>query len=777
MNARRGAILWGLAVALWAAPAGAETPQLNGLSPRGAQRGTEVDVTFRGARLKDAKELFLYKPGLEVVKFEAGDASVKVRFRISADAPLGEHPVRVRTATGISECRTFYVGPYATVDEKEPNNDVRQAQKVPSQVTVAGVIQAEDSDTFAVQAKKGERVTAEVEGIRLGITLFDPYVAIFDPKGRELAECDDSSLFLQDPVVSAVAPEDGTYVVLIRETSYGGSDQCAYRLHLGGFPRPLVAYPAGGKAGETLRVTFLGDAKGPFERDVRLPDRPETRFEVYPEEGGRAAPSPNYVRISDYPNVLEAEPNNARDKATATDLPLPVALNGVIQAKGDEDWFRFKAKKGQTFEVKVHARSVRSPLDPVLAIYSAGGSQVASNDDQGGADSGLKFTAPSDGAYELHVRDHLGNGGPTFVYRVEFNTAKPGAYVHIPAYEREPQGQLRQWAVVPKGNRFAGWFRVSRSNLNGEVKISFEGLPAGVKAVSDVIPADVDRAVVVFEAAPDAPVTGKLVDVLAQHPAVTGNFKQEINLVLGQPNNTVYYGTEVSKLAVAVAEEAPFKLRLMETKAPLVRGGATSLKVVAERKPGFDGAITLRMLWSPPGIGSQGTVTMKKGETEADYPINANGNAATRTWKIAVLGSADGGYGTAWVSTQLAPLAVASPYVAMKLQRTSIEQGKSGVVVGQLEQLRPFEGKAKVTLLGVPSQVTLETKELEITKDDKEVRFNVRTDARSTVSQNRGLFCQVIVMENGEPVVHNVGTGGVLRIDPAKAPKAQKGQP
>ena len=58
----------------------------------------------------------------------------------------------------------------------------------------------EDVDYFVVEAKKGDRITAEVEGIRLGITLFDPYVAILDAKRFELASSDDAALVWQDGV-------------------------------------------------------------------------------------------------------------------------------------------------------------------------------------------------------------------------------------------------------------------------------------------------------------------------------------------------------------------------------------------------------------------------------------------------------------------------------------------------------------------------------------------------------------------------------------------------
>ncbi|RPH39990.1 MAG: peptidase, partial [Planctomycetota bacterium] len=642
-------------------------------SPRGAQRGTEIDLTLTGGQLKDAQQLLFYKTGLEVLKLEtADDKTVKIRLKVASDAPLGEHTMRLRTATGISDLKTFYVGPFPMVDEKEPNNNFKEPQKIGKNLTVTGVIANEDVDYFAVELKKGERLSVELEGIRLGTSLFDAYVAILDTKRFEIASADDTALLLQDPFLGIMAPEDGTYIIQVRETSYGGGDNGAYRLHVGNFPRPQAVYPPGGKAGEELEVTFLGDAAGPLKKTIKLPDAPVDRHGVYCEDQGQSPPSPNFMRVSDYPNVLEQEPNDVREKATATALPLPVAFNGVIEKDNDEDWFRFKAKKGETYEIKAYARGVRSPLDPVLTLSAAGGAQVATNDDQGGLDASVRLEAKADAEYELRIRDHLHKGGPAFVYRIEFNTVKPAVYTHIPAYDREPRDQIRQWIVVPKGNRFATWIRANRQGFNGALKLDFEGLPEGITVHADPVASEVDRVVVVFEAAPDAKVAGSLMDVVARSvdPAqkIEGGFRQDVNLVYGPPNNTIYYGTRVNKLAVAVAEEAPYKLRLEESKVPIVQNGSMNVKIVAERKPGFDKAIELRFLWTPPGIGAQGTVTLPQGQTAVDYPINANGNAATKTWKIAVIGSSDAGNGTAWVSTQLAPLTVAAPYVAMKIE-------------------------------------------------------------------------------------------------------------
>src|SRR5262249_45020857 len=102
----------------------AASPSLGIIMPRGAQRGTEAVVTFNGGRLADAQEILVYYPGITVKKLEvASDAQIKVTFAIAPDCRLGEHAFRVRTATGISDLRSFWVGALPVIDEKEPNSE------------------------------------------------------------------------------------------------------------------------------------------------------------------------------------------------------------------------------------------------------------------------------------------------------------------------------------------------------------------------------------------------------------------------------------------------------------------------------------------------------------------------------------------------------------------------------------------------------------------------------------------------------------------------------
>ena len=254
--------------------------------------------------------------------------------------------------------------------------------------------------------------------MRLATALFDPYVAIMDAKRFELAASDDTALALQDPIASVIAPEDGKYIIQVRESSYGGNDGCYYRVHIGTYPRPSVAFPLGGKPGETVEMKFLGDVGGEFVQAIPLPAARSEKYQVFGTQNGEIAPSPNYIRVNDLRNILEVEPNNAVAQATVGET-APVAFNGIIQSAADEDFFKFAAKKGETFDINVYARRLRSPLDAVLNVFGPAGNHIAGADDSGGPDSTIRFAVPEDGVYTLQVVDHLRKGGPDYAYRIE----------------------------------------------------------------------------------------------------------------------------------------------------------------------------------------------------------------------------------------------------------------------------------------------------------------------------------------------------------------------
>jgi Bacterial pre-peptidase C-terminal domain len=755
-----------------ATAARAASPSLGNIQPRGVQRGTDAVLSFSGSRLADAKEIFLYHPGVSVTKLEVvNDALIKATVKIAPDCRLGEHSARIRTAGGISELKTFWVGALPVIEEKEPNSEIATAQKVLLNVTIAGVVDNEDVDIYAFEAKKGQRVSAEIEGMRLANTFFDPHVSILDAKQFELAATDDSPLLGQDAACSIVIPADGTYYVQVRESAYGGNGACQYRLHLGNFPRPTAVIPAGGKPGEEIELTFLGDPTGPFKQKVKLPAVvPPGKFGVFAQDASGISPSPIPFRLSGLPNVIETDGNNSH--ATATKVAeFPAALNGVIAKDKEVDHYRFTAKKGQTYDVHCYARRLGSALDSVMYIYNLNGGALVGNDDAIGPDSYFRWTVPADGEYVLTVTDHLGKGGPNYFYRVEFNTVQPRLSVTIPKVDIFGYSQERQTITVPRGNRVATMVVANRSDVGGDLVLGGEGLPAGLRLDAETMPANLNAIPVVFEAGADAPVAGTLAQLTATladpKTKLTGGFEQGVILV-GVPNQGIYWKHEVDRAAIAVGEEVPFKIGIVEPKAPMVQNGSMNLKIVAERKAGFKGPITIYPLFNPPGVGSAGSVVIAEGQTEGLLPMNAAPNAQARKWKTTVIATADCGKGPVWVSSQLATIEIAPPFITFVMERSAGEQGKTTDLFCKVTQNAPFTGTAKVVLVGLPPKVT--APEATITKDAKEVAFKLTIDPTSPPGQHNNVFCQVYVTHNGETVLHNVG-GTQLRIDVPLPPK------
>ena len=272
------------------ASAFAAEPQFSSISPVGFQRGKETELTINGVRLADAKELLFFSPGFTVTEVvPASDTSIKAKVTAAADMAPGIYALRVRTATGLSNMKTITVGQLPDVTDVEPNNSFDKPQAITTNVTVNGSIIPEDSDFFQVELKQGERLNVEIEGLRLGNSYFDPFVAIYNAAKQEQVRSDDAPLLYSDSLCSFVAPADGKYLVLVRESAIGGQGG-GYRLHVGTFPRPTAVFPPGGKPGETVQLRWIGDAGGDFTTSVTLPTDGRTEVPLFAKDDRGEAP-------------------------------------------------------------------------------------------------------------------------------------------------------------------------------------------------------------------------------------------------------------------------------------------------------------------------------------------------------------------------------------------------------------------------------------------------------------------------------------------------------
>lgn len=749
-------------------PLAAFSPELSLVNPRGGQRGSEMEIHFHGERLEGINEALFYEPGLSLSPIDVKDAKhALAKLTIAPDAALGEHSLRLRGPGGVTEVRSFWVDQFPSVPETEPNATFDQAQRIELNRTVEGVAGNEDDDYYVCTLKKGQRLSVEVEAMRLGRVMFDAYVAILDPKKFELASCDDTPLLRNDAFASIIAPEDGDYRIVVREAAYEGNENCQYRLHIGTFPRPTAVFPTGGKPGETIEFTFIGDPCGPIKQSITLPPAVSARFPVFPLHDGLSAPSPHWITVSPLESVSE--------KSSATPA-APCAFHGILDADANSDGFKFTAKKDQNLVLSVLARSHRSPLDSVLSIHQPDGKQLAANDDQGAPDSLINWTCPADGDYRVKIRDQLNRTDPDFTYRIEITEKSPAIAATLPTVERVLSQKWKTFPI-PRGNRYAAVINLTRENTACDSIFDANSLPAGVKMHSPPIPKSITTFPVVFEAAADAPVAGSLHSFTLRStgdgPALTGNLTDTIHHV-DINNEGPYHSATFDRIAAAITTEAPFKIDLEAPPVPIVKNGTLALKVRATRSAGYAEKITIRFLWNPPGISGPVTIDLPGDQTETTYELNASADASVGTWQVCVLAEANTPQGPVLVASALTPLRVGEPYISMTLDLAATEQGKATAMLAKIETLHPFEGAATVELLGLPHGTACPS--TTFTKEQTELTFPITVAADAKTGKHNGVFCGVLVPENGTTILHQTALGGTLRIDapsPAAVAKAE----
>ncbi len=267
----------------------AQAPQANSVTPDFVQRGTESEIVIAGDGLESVTRVDVFgASGLEASVVadttppEKRDKktigkSLKLKLRAAPNASAGDRELRVIAAVGVSNPFSVNVGLYPIIQEKEPNNTAEQAQKITLPAVIAGAIDgAGDVDMFKFSAKKGETIVFEVQASRSGSKL-DSSLRVFDLKGKLLARDEDTNDL--DSLIPVHSPEDGEYLLQIRDLRYQGGKEFNYRIVAGHTPYIESVFPPGGRRGTSIEVeprgfNLEGIAKN-SRRDRRGRDRSE----------------------------------------------------------------------------------------------------------------------------------------------------------------------------------------------------------------------------------------------------------------------------------------------------------------------------------------------------------------------------------------------------------------------------------------------------------------------------------------------------------------------
>jgi hypothetical protein len=432
--------------------------------------------------------------------------TVTLRVTIDEDVEPGAHELRLITTNGLSNHLMFQISDLEEAFEAEPNNEVAETKGSAPELPLVlnGQIMPGDIDCFRFYAQKGKDLVFRVQARALVPYLadavpgwFQAVLTLYDADGNEIAYVDDFR-FDPDPVLICQVPEDGEYVLEIRDSIYRGRRDFVYRIEMGELPFIDYIFPLGGEENRKVPVQLHG---------VNLPtdqimvetygNAPEIR-ELTVTGKHHHLSNTRAFSVDTVSSILEAEPNNLA--AQAQTLPGSVVVDGRIDRPGDSDCFSFEGREGEEFSIEVQARRLDSPLDARLVLLDSEEHIVAISDDEVDrgaglvthhADSLIQYELPSSGQYTVRLDDLQGKGGPEYAYRLRVGPAQPDYSLRIvPSSLTIPQDGTAVIAV----------HALRKAGFDGEIELSIKDGPDGVELNRAVIPEGRDKVQVAIAA-------------------------------------------------------------------------------------------------------------------------------------------------------------------------------------------------------------------------------------------------------------------------------------
>jgi hypothetical protein len=265
--------------------------------------------------------------------------------------------------------------------------------------------------------------------------------------------------------------------------------------------------------------------------------------------------------VGDLREIVEEEIDG---NPVPVEVKLPVTINGRIFPREDVDIWTFQARKNQVITAEVCAARLGSPLDSRLEVRDPQGRRIAEDDDTFGPDSFVRFTAPADGQYQVRIHDINFRGGQAYVYRLTLTCDSAKKRASLPevhaqkAQAASPDFHLQLSSdvlAIDRGGQ--GKLKVTAERLHGfrqPIRLTVEGLPAGVTAMAATIAPEQNAAEISINA-------GKSVAVRAAHLRIRGKAKISDSLITRTAMFPVgQEPPEVDTVLLAVTLPTPFKI-------------------------------------------------------------------------------------------------------------------------------------------------------------------------------------------------------------------------
>ena len=217
-------------------------PSVTATEPAALVRGRKETLKLRGFELKGATQLRFPSAEQIVVELKessdagqakglenkvVGDKQLVAEITLPADLPTGLLEYVVVTPGGEAKSKIIVLDPESSIDEHEPNDGFRDAQKLRNGQVVRGSIQADkDVDVFAYPSLAGQQLRIIVTSG--GPLLTDLSVQSYDGRGQFLAAADDGPS--RDPVMTLTTKAEGPIYLCVSSSHDLGGPWHSYLL-------------------------------------------------------------------------------------------------------------------------------------------------------------------------------------------------------------------------------------------------------------------------------------------------------------------------------------------------------------------------------------------------------------------------------------------------------------------------------------------------------------------------------------------------------------------
>jgi hypothetical protein len=453
------------------------------------ERGKTTRVTVAGSQLGKTFGLWSSVPGIQATPVGEQSATRAVLdVKVAPDAPVGICGVRLATQDGLANACLLLIDDLPVVTRPSSPSP----EKVTLPAAVWGRFREAAVDRFAIDVAKGQRVSFEAVGSRLGKDV-DPLVAIRDSKGKLVAERDNDAGLYFDCRFEHTFAEAGTYTVEIRDARFHGHEHGFYVLRMGKFPAARVALPCAVQWSKRFKfqlpaVEPLIPERSPTDQENRysyqFPSDAAGMFFAAVKRKGDDGSAWLPMEATESAVIVHQGPGNTIDDGTLA--KVPAALCGVLQKPGERQFFKLELAKGQRIVVRAEARAFNSPADLEIAVTDAKGKELRrAAENLQTEEIVLDFGAGAPGVYGLAVRDLNRDGGPAFAYRLDVRTGAPSF-----AVTAEVEG-----LTVPRGDWQPVPLLVTRDGYAGKIALTLLGAPPGVTLTPTEIAAGVNAVV------------------------------------------------------------------------------------------------------------------------------------------------------------------------------------------------------------------------------------------------------------------------------------------